>query len=73
MIKNKKYLACGTYGKVFSVEYNGAPTCMKEYRCPTDKNGVSDDIIKEYSNKGQVVIFDGNTIKKVNEKGFVIN
>lgn len=47
MFNNKHYLASGTYGKVFRVEYNGSLACMKEYRCPADKNGVSDDILKE--------------------------
>ena len=55
--------SCGIYSdKVFFIGLNGA-----------NFNYFSEDIIKEYSNKGQVVIFDGNTIKKVNEKGFVVN
>ena len=33
----------------------------------------SNDVIKEYSRKDQVVIFDGSSIKKVNEEGYTIN
>ena len=35
-------------------------------------NYFSEDIIKEYSRRGQVVVFDGETVNKVNEKGYII-
>lgn len=47
MFKNKEYLADGTYGIVYQIEYEGILACLKEYRMPIDKNGVSDDILKE--------------------------
>jgi hypothetical protein len=31
-----------------------------------------DEIIKEYSDKNQVIIFDGKGIHKVNEKGHMV-
>lgn len=36
-------------------------------------NHFKDETIAEYSKNDQVIIFDGSTIKKVNEEGFVIN
>ena len=35
-------------------------------------NYFHDNTIKEYSNKGQVVVFDGKTISKVNEEGNIV-
>lgn len=35
-------------------------------------NHFSEDAIKQYSNRNQVIVFDGTTISKVNEKGFVV-
>lgn len=35
-------------------------------------NYFNDNTIKEYSNKGQVIVFDGKTISKVNEQGYVV-
>lgn len=36
-------------------------------------NHFEDDIIKQYSQRGQVVIFNGSKISKVNQQGFAIN
>jgi serine/threonine protein kinase len=47
MLKNRKYLSSGTYGKVYQIEYNGLVACMKEYIEPVDTFGVCDDILKE--------------------------
>jgi hypothetical protein len=35
-------------------------------------NYFNDDIIKEYSDKGQVVVFNGESINKVNDKGEIV-
>lgn len=35
-------------------------------------NYFNDDVIKEYSNKGQVIIFNGKSIRKVDEHGEII-
>ena len=35
-------------------------------------NYFNDDIIKQYSNKGQVVVFNGESISKVNDKGEIV-
>jgi hypothetical protein len=35
-------------------------------------NMFDDDVIKEYSDKNQVIIFDGKSINKVNEKGYML-
>jgi hypothetical protein len=34
-------------------------------------NHFDNEIIKEYSNKDQVVVFDGSSIKKVNQQGYI--
>jgi serine/threonine protein kinase len=47
MFKNCKYLASGTYGMVYKIEYNGLFACMKEYFDPVDKFGVCDDVLRE--------------------------
>ena len=35
-------------------------------------NYFNDDVIKEYSDKGQVVVFNGESINKVNDKGEIV-
>jgi hypothetical protein len=35
-------------------------------------NGFSDTAIEKYSNRGQVVVFDGKTIMKVDSKGYIV-
>jgi len=35
-------------------------------------NYFNTEIIKEYSEKGQAIVFDGKTISKVNEQGFIV-
>jgi len=35
-------------------------------------NYFHDNTIKQYSDKGQVVVFDGKTINKVNEEGYIV-
>jgi serine/threonine protein kinase len=47
MFKNKQFLADGTYGRVYKVNYNGKEQCLKEYKIPTDNMGVCEDILKE--------------------------
>jgi hypothetical protein len=35
-------------------------------------NGFNHDVIEQYSNKNQVVVFDGNRIQKVNSQGLTV-
>lgn len=35
-------------------------------------NGFNPNVIKEYSDKEQVIVFDGTTIQKVDERGYVV-
>lgn len=52
---------CGIYSdKAFFIGVKGARF-----------NHFSKDVIKEYSEKNQVIVFDGETIKKVNENGYI--
>ena len=54
--------SCNTYSeKAFFIGLEGA-----------NFNYFSEDAIKQYSNKDQVIIFDGHTIKYVNEEGYTI-
>ncbi len=36
-------------------------------------NHFEDDVIKQYSQRGQVIVFDGNKISKVNEAGNIVH
>jgi len=53
---------CSIYSdKVFFIGLQGA-----------NFSHFNDDIIEQYSNRDQVVVFNGSTIKKVNDEGYVI-
>lgn len=55
--------SCNTYSeKAFFIGLEGA-----------NFNYFSEDAIKQYSDKDQVIIFDGHIIKYVNDQGYVIN
>lgn len=54
MYKHKYYIADGTYGKVYNVNYNNENKCLKEYKIPTDNFGVSEDILKEIFHSTQI-------------------
>jgi hypothetical protein len=52
---------CNIYSeKAFFIGLNGARF-----------NNFDSEVIKEYSNKDQVVVFDGKSMKKVNQQGFI--
>jgi len=46
-VKHKFFIADGTYGRVYRVNYNDKNRCMKEYKITTDNLGVCEDILKE--------------------------
>ena len=53
---------CNTYSeKAFFIGLQGA-----------NFNYFQEDVIKQYSEKDQVIVFDGHTIKYVNEDGYVV-
>jgi serine/threonine protein kinase len=54
MFKHKYYIADGTYGKVYHVNYNNVDKCLKEYKTAIDNLGVTEDILKEIFHSSQI-------------------